>query len=316
MAESGQSAFAEPMTMREALEKADSLMETKEAEPAEEEILEEDPEPIEQEPDEEPDAEEPEAVEEESQILTADEYGDVLVDVNGEPTPLRDVLQGTLRQSDYTRKTQELTNQRKQLEAEFNEREEKLKAREQQLSAMEAELDDPEPDWEKLADEDPLGWASAKAKWDKKSKAKAERKAELEQRQTKAKQEFTRKTVDLAIQAMPEWAEAGAFEKNVDARRDAALKAGFSKEEYDATFDYRIAVLLEKAARFDAMSEDNKQKLVRAEKKIAKAPKVLRPGQAKGDTDPAEERRAARQKQFSKPGGISSSDIKRMIGRV
>ena len=315
----GQSAFAEPMSMEEALSKVDSLIdEAKEAEAEEaaqgpqegaEEIEE-----VESAEEDQSEADEPQDEEEESeQVLTVEEYGDVLVDIDGTPTPLKDVLQGTLRQADYTRKTQALKEQEKALKADLAEREKALEAREQQLTEMAAEFEDPEPDWVAMADEDPLGWVKAKAEWDRKQAKKQAQKAEHDKRAQAARDAFKRKTIEIAIEKMPEMADVEAFSKGADARKAVALAAGFTEEEYGTTADFRLAIILEKAARYDAQQGEETKKRVSAEKKIAKAPKVLRPGQSKGDADPAAERRAARQKRFSKP--ISSDTIKGMIGR-
>jgi len=246
------------------------------------------------------------------QVLTVEEYGDVLVDVDGEPTPLSEVLAGTQRQADYTRKTQALAEERKKAQAEIAEKQAALDAREQQLRDLEAELGEEEPDWAKLAEEDPLGYGVEKEKWERKQKVRAQREAELKQRQEKAKQEFIAQTADVAVQKIPEWADVKKFDEGAAARKAAALEAGFTEEEYRSTPDFRIAVLLEKAARYDALQGEQSKKSVRAEKKIAKAPKVLKPGASKGDTDPKQERRAAFQNRLSKP--ISSSEITKQLG--
>lgn len=319
----GQPAFAGPMTMQEALDRADSLM-AKEAEP-EEAAQEPEEESTDDEAEQEASAEDVDAeetddtdepedeAEESEQVLTVDEYGDVLVDLNGEPTALRDVIAGTQRQADYTRKTQELAEQRKSLQEEMEKREQELQQREQQLTQMAAELEEPEPDWEKLADEDPLGWASAKAKWEKKQRQKQERMQEAQKRQEQERRKFIEQTASVAVQKFPEWQDARSFDAGAGARKKAALDAGFTEQEYASTPDFRIAVLLEKAARWDALQSEQGKKRVSAEKRLAKAPKVLKPGTSKGDSDPKQERRAAFQKRLSKP--ISSKDLAKMIGR-
>ena len=58
--------------------------------------------------------------EQEIELLPVDEYGDkyVAVQVNGEEVrvPLKEALSGYQRQADYTRKTQELSEQRRQVQ--------------------------------------------------------------------------------------------------------------------------------------------------------------------------------------------------------
>lgn len=318
----GQSAFAEPMSMQEALNAFDSQLKAKESVPeetaqkpeqeVEAEEIQAEADVATDETEETPDVDEP-TDEGSEQILNVEEYGDVLIDMDGEPTTLKDLIQGTLKQADYTRKTMALSSERKAMEAEFAEERKALDARSQQLEQMAAAFEEQEPDWEKLAEEDPLAYPVEKARWDKRQ---AERKAQQEQAEASAqkqRQEFMGMTVEKALEVFPDWGEKGNFEKGVSARKDAALAAGFTVQEYESTPDYRIAVLLEKAARYDAMTSEKEKKRVAADKKIAKAPKVMKPGASRGDTDPATERRAAIQKRFSKP--ISSKDIKTLIGR-
>jgi len=266
---------------------------------------------------EQPTAEEPDAAEEGPQVLTKDEYGDVLVDLNGEQVTLAKLMDGNLMQADYSRKTGELAQQRKQLEAEFQsktkEKEAELAAREQRIAEQLAEIEEPEPDWEAIAEDDSLGWPIQKAKWDKKQKARADRIKEAEKQRDEARRQFIQQTAAVAVERMPEWADGKKFDEGASARKAAALAAGFTEQEYEQTPDFRIAILLEKAARYDAGQSSGKAKSVAAEKKIAKATKVLKPGQSSAPVDPRSERRAQFQKRLAKP--VSSEDIRKMLGR-
>lgn len=58
----------------------------------------------------------PEAVEPPANVLNLEEYNDYVVEVNGEFLPVSELKGGGLRQSDYTRKTQELAEMRRELE--------------------------------------------------------------------------------------------------------------------------------------------------------------------------------------------------------
>lgn len=317
MAESGHSAFAEPMSMQEALSRFETLNQEAEDTPDEEEAApqEADEEEVLAEADAEEETDEteaPESEEEESdQVLTVDEYGDVLVDLNGEPTPLSEIHKGYLRQADYTRKSQQREQEFKQRLEQLEAQQKEIDAREQQLSQLMEE--EAEPDWVQLAKEDPLGWAETFSEWTKKQAQKKEQQEERAKRQEAHRRAIVAKTAEIAVEKFPEWSNAKAFDAGATARRDAALAAGFTAQEYESTPDFRIAVLLEKAARWDALQNEQGKKRVSAEKKIAKAPKVLKPGQSRGDSDPEAERKVARQKRFSKP--ISSTDIKGMLGR-
>lgn len=254
---------------------------------AEVEETEEDAEPDEQ---DEPEAEDDEGPE----IYAVDEYGDITISMaDGTQTTLKDLAQGNLRQADYTRKTTELSNERKALEAESQ----RLAEFERQLNAKLASLDEPEPDWAKLAEEDPLGLPLEQIKWNKRQAERAEQKRVSQQAEEQRRQQFMRASAEVAVEKLPEWSDPKKFEESAGARKKAALDAGFSDQEYQAVVDFRLAVLLEKAARYDA----GQAKIQTTNKKLSKVPKVVKPGASvsKGDREQAE--RAAKAKRRSKP---------------
>lgn len=254
--------------------------------------------------DETTEADEPEAeASEDAQILTEDEYGDVLVRVSpdADPLPLRELLKGNLRQADYSRKTQEVAEQRKALEAELAEREKALSEREQAIAAQLAQFEDPEPDWVQMATDDPIGYVEARAKWEAKQATRQKAQAEAQAKAQQQRQQIIQKTAMKALEVFPEWQERGAFEKSAEARQQAAINAGFSPEEVAQAADYRIAVVLEKAARWDALQKSAPA----VSKKVSKAPKVLKPGASSGtkaERDAAE--KAALKKKLARPHTI------------
>ena len=317
MADDVDTPFAGPMTMQEALDKANSLIDkTTEAKPEEapQEAMIEDPQEEAEEQTLEAEPDEPETEDEGSQVLTADEYGEVLVDVNGEATPLSELIKGNLRQADYTRKRQADSEAAKAKEAELAEKSAELDAREQQLQQLLAESQEQEPDWEALAEEDPLGWTAEKLKWDRKQAKRQQVAKAAAEKQQSALREFTRQTAQIALEKIPEWSDPEKFDEGARARKDAALAAGFTEQEYASTQDFRFAVLLEKARLYDAQKADKSAKTAAVEKRLAKAPKVLKPGQSKGDSDPSSERRAAFQKRLQK-APITTEDVRKMLGR-
>jgi hypothetical protein len=266
MADDGQSAFAEPMSMQEALDKAGSLMEAKPAEP-EETPLEADNQADDQ--GENPDVEaeevdEPEPKEESDgpQVLSIDEYGDVLVTFEGEETTLSDLAKGNLRQADYSRKTAALAQERKAAEAELTKRESAIAERERQLESLLSESAEQEPDWVKLAEDDPLGYPAEVEKWKRKQQSREKQQKELMTRQEAAVRDFAAETGRIAIGLFPEWSEGTNYVDGVPRRKAAALSAGFTEAEFMQAHDHRLSVLLEKAARFDEIQAKGEQKSV------------------------------------------------------
>lgn len=252
---------------------------------------------------EETEAETPEedvtdAEDEGPQILTMDEYGDVQIQVGDEVTTLADLQKGTLRQQDYTRKTQELSEHRKALEA----KEAEIAEKQRQLDAaiLNANGDEQEPDWLKMAEEDPLGFVTEKAKWDQKQ---AQRQAALQAQQQAQMQQalaFRQKTAEQALAVYPSWSDADAYKQGEPARRALAEKIGFSAEEYNGVNDMRLAALLEMAVKGQAQQTEEKA----AEKKIRKAPKVLKPGTTKSKADGQAADKAARKAKLSRPHSL------------
>ena len=241
---------------------------------------------------------EPEAEADEAPaIYPVDEYGEITISLDdGTQTTLKDLAQGTLRQADYTRKTTELSRERKELESE----KERLTAFERQLNEQLASLDEPEPDWQKLAEEDPLGLPLEQIKWQKKQAEKADRRRKAEQVEEQRRQHFMRATADVAVEKFPEWSDPKKFEEGVPRRRKVALDAGFSEAEFSAIVDLRLLPILEKAARWDA----GQVKTQAANKMLAKVPKVVKPGAAVSKADREQAERAAKVKRRKNPMSI------------
>lgn len=238
----------------------------------------------------EPEAEDDEAPE----VYAVDEYGDISISLpDGTQTTLKDLAQGNLRQADYSRKTAELSRERKELEAER----EQLAARERQLNEQLANLEEPEPDWEKLAEEDPLGLPLKQIEWQKKQAQKAERKRKAEMESQQQREQFMRASAEVAVEKMPEWTDPKKFEESAAARKKAALDAGFTEQEFASVVDFRLAVLLEKAARYDA----GQAKVQATQKKLSKVPKVVKPGTSVTKSEREAAERAARAKRRNRP---------------
>lgn len=253
-----------------------------------------------------PETEEPADAGDDEQTLTLDEYGEVRVQMGEEVVTLAEIAErvekGTLRQADYTRKTQELAQERKALEA----KEAELAEKQQQLDAaiLKASGEEPEPDWEAIFAEDPFEGPLQKVRWEKAQAAKAkEREAALARQEAASREVQKQRLVDV-LQHLPEWAEEGVYERGEPARRKAAMDLGFTEEEYRGTVDPRVAHAFELIARYRAQSTETATKVDAAGKKLAKAPKVMKPGSAKASADRKAEEKAAAQRKLSRPHSV------------
>lgn len=292
---------AGPLTIDEYLDSRPAPEGQAEPEPEEEQGETDTTAEVEAEEEEQPETDEqdePEAEGDEApEVYSVDEYGEISVALpDGTQTTLKDLAQGNLRQADYSRKTAELAKARKELEAE----EQRLKDYEQQLNQQLASLDEPEPDWEKLAEEDPLGLPLEQVKWQKKQAEKAERKRKATEAEEQRRQQFMRASAEVAVERMPEWSDPKAFEQSAEARKKAALEAGFTEQEYQSVVDFRLAVLLEKAARYDA----GQAKVQATNKKLSKVPKVVKPGASVSKADREQAEKAAKAKRLNRPMSV------------
>lgn len=229
------------------------------------------------------------------QVLTLEDYGDVVLEVDGQRITLRDLHKGTLRQSDYTRKTQELANERKALEAQKAEIAEMERRAKQAL--LNAGDDEPEPDWDKLFEEDPLEAPRLRYQWEKKQAQKAQARREAAQQMELARQKFRHETAQKALELMPEWSEVSAYATNEPARKQAALKAGFTEAEYGSAVDMRMAVLLEWAAKGLAKADAS----AAVEKKVSRPPAVLKPGSVRSKAQQEADAKLAMRNKLAKP---------------
>jgi len=239
------------------------------------------------------------------QVLDVAEYGDVKVTLaDGTVKSLSELASGNLMQSDYTRKTQELARQRQEIDAERDRVAAEIAERQREIDDRMSQINEDEPNWIEIARDDPLGYPEIREQWNiRKSQAKAAQ-DRLAQQQQEDRQVFARQTSEIALQKIPEWADPDVFQKGGDQRRKAAIDAGFTDAELEQATDYRLAVLLEKAARYDALQGQKKHVL---DKKVSKAPRVLKPGSMKTPKDATNEKQAALNRKLSRPHSIEDA---------
>ncbi len=249
----------------------------------------------------------PEPESQEPQHLSLEEYGDLTIPiiVDGVETQvnLSEAAKGYQLQADYSRKTATLANERKQAEAWLQQERAVLADKQRLLDEQLAQQIEQEPDWVKMAQDDPLNYLPAREKWNQQQTARANAQQRAAQDQAMQSRDFQARTAEIAVRAMPEWATDDGFAKNANGRQAVAMDAGFTEAEYNGAVDYRLAVLLEKASRYDAMQGKNAV----VEKKLALAPKVLKPGRSKGKQDVQAERKATVNRKLNQPHSIETA---------
>ena len=197
---------------------------------------------------------------------------------------LEELQNGYSRQQDYTRKTQELANQRKEIEsqqAELRQKDDIYKDLLPKLEAnLKAELGE-EPDWKAIYDEDPIAYVREKDVWNEKQKrleaAQAEQQRikdeELAEQQKQVK-EFVEYGNQQLLEKVPEWQDSAKANAEKIAIRDHAINVlGFTPEEMDQVYDYRILLGLRNSLLHEKTLKATKKKPTQ------KAPaRVARPG--------------------------------------
>jgi len=209
---------------------------------------------------------------------------------------LNELKKGYMMQKDYSRKTAELAKQRetltdesrKAVEAKTRELEQSLgMARQILVDTVSPELQN--VDWISLATQDPAKYVELRAKADavaakvaalnqKEQEVKNARAAEFQQAQAKAIAE-SRAVLE---RDMPGWSD----QKYQEVLKAGVENYGFRPEEVGQIIDARVIKMLSDAVQFRALE---KAKPVVA-KKVAVAPKVIKPGtpQTKADNDEAQ----------------------------
>ena len=280
-------------------------------EPLEEDVLEEEAE----EEESEEESEEEESDEDEQEEV--EEVYSVKVDGEEMEVSLDELIKGYSRQSDYTRKTQELASERNQM-AELqqqwaNEISQAQAERQQYISALGQVIQNQMAgleqyatiNWEQLREEDPIAFVTKKEEF--RDAQERVRQAQAQQYQEQQKQEAEiEKVRKLAVQeeykrlveAVPEWGDSDKRGKIASEISSYAVEQGFTQEELKDLIDHRSLIVLMKAQKYDALQKSD----VKA-KKVKNKPKVVRSGKGSNKKqDTARAKRIASMKRLKQSG--------------
>lgn len=246
------------------------------------------PEPSEAEYSAESEEQDVSAEEAESQEEEVEELPKYRVKVSGEEVEvsLDELLNGYSRTADYQKKTQSLAEQRKAVEADRVKIEEAAKTREtyaQRLQVIEQLLQQQNQgeDLSNLKAEDPIAYAVAMA--EKMEREKQLQAVQMErQRVQQEQQSYTQAQLQKHIQAeqaklveaIPEFKDDVKAEVIRRDIRNYAKAQGFTDQELSQVYDSRAVLALYKAAQYDKLMANKGV----TSKKVANAPKTIRPG--------------------------------------
>ena len=195
-----------------------------------------------------------------------------------------ELINGYSRQQDYTRKTQELSQQRKTIEQQQAELAQRDAIYSQLLPKMEAQLKGElanEPDWNTLYEDDPVGYVREKQLWDEKKEKLSAVSAEQQRLQQEALvkqqtqlQQFVEYGNQKLLEIIPEWQNPEVAAKEKAAISEYAVNfLEYTPEEIQQVYDYRALLGLRNAWLNSKTVEATKKKPTQ------KAPaRVARPG--------------------------------------
>lgn len=238
---------------------------------------------------EDPDTEDSEYDEEAEPDEQEDQPEEIVVDIDGKQVTVDELKKGYLRQSDYTRKTQQVAEERKALEAELSVIREERSQYEQLLPALQQQLytmANQEPDWETLYQQDPIGAIQEERKWRVQMQHRQEQLAAIQAEQARLNQLHQNEQVkqfehhltqerELLLERLPSWKDAKVASAERTKVKEYAQKLGFSADELDAVTDHRAVLGLYKAMKYDEMLAKRNQA------KPKQTVPVSKPGSAK-----------------------------------
>ena len=195
--------------------------------------------------------------EEQPQVFT------VKVDGKEVEVTLDELQKGYSRTQDYTRKTQQIAEVRKQTEAELQEVRAEREQYAQLLSALQAQVQQaaqPNIDWDRLYNEDPIEWVRQREVMrENQEKAAAiqseqQRLAQLsQQEQAQQRQALLAQEQEALVAAIPEWKDAKKAQAEKAMLVQFGQKIGFTPDDLKNVVDHRAVVMLRKAALYDQM---------------------------------------------------------------
>ncbi len=244
-----------------------------------------------------------EAVDQEEAVEELPKYR---VKANGEEleVTLDELLNGYSRTADYQKKTQSLAEQRKAVEAERVKIEEAAKTRDtyaQRLQVIEQLLSqqDSTENLQELKETDPIAYAIKVAERSEKEKQLAavrQERARVQQEQAQQQQQYIQRHVQAEQEKLktliPEFKDEAKAEVIRQDIRKYAKSIGFSDQELSQVYDSRAVQTLYKAMQYEKLVAGK----AGATKKVASAPKTLKPG----TTNPQSSEQEAKKKEFAR----------------
>ena len=232
-------------------------------------------------------------IEDEQPSNTNQELYRVVVDGQEQEVTLDELMKGYSRHSDYTRKTEKLSQDRKSVEElknEYTRQNEEAKIKrdqyEKQIQILSEQLKQSEPskvDLDRLYEDNPAEYVRVKAEQDRRKelleKANQEREriqSEKQEEQSKQYNAYLEQQRELLAQKLPIYADKEKGPEFVKNLTNYAKEIGYTDQEINMLVDHRSVIMLANAYRYDKLKKANLKN-----KKVTKVSKVVSSSSAK-----------------------------------
>jgi len=274
---------------------------------------------------EEPEEETEEESEEESEGSDDEAEEDLLyaVKVDGEEheVTLDELMKGYSRQSDYTKKTQEISEQRKQFQSSAerhevemaqirNERQQYVQTLQNIIEGSTQSLDKfVDVDWDTLKATNPIEYVTKREEYremQEKIQAIQHEQVTVQSKQNDDMKQLHAQTLhrehQLMADALPEWGDPKKQHEIGSHIRDYARVQGFSDEEIGSLVDHRSLIVLRKAMLYDEVNSSDVKS-----KKLKNKPRVVRSGKGVSRKDDSKRKRASKMNRLQKSGHVDDA---------
>ena len=235
----------------------------------------------------------------------------VRVDGKNVEVTLAELQKGYSREADYTRKTQQVSEERRAFQAEADLVRTERQQYSQLLGSLQAQLQQnaaPQLDMDRLYHEDPIEWVKQKELARDSEKVHAAIQSEQQrlshiqaQEQYQSMQAHLAQQQDAMLKAIPEWVNPDKAKAEKTLLIEWGQKLGFSSDELKNIFDHRAVVALRKAALYDQMM--TKRGNIRPA--VNNGPKPAKPGAAGRMDNTTDSRRS--QQRLAKTGRVNDA---------
>lgn len=268
--------------------------------------------------DDQPQAEPVEGEAQDAQTEEGSDDATVTIEVDGKEVTLTkaelaEAYKSGLRQSDYTKKTMEVSEQRKAAEAEVVKARQEREAYASNLQRMGAALEhalieQQQTNWQALLESDPQAYlkerhlfetrqAAYQQNMQEQAKVKELSQAEAQQNHLR----FLEQQRDELFAKLPDWKDEGKRKADQEAISKYLMDRGMDRQMIDRISDHRFVLIARDAMRYQEMVG----KAAVAVKKVQQAPaKVFKPGV--GDS-PRVDGRTTAMRNLSKSGSVADA---------